>query len=232
VKKGKAIISHGCTQINTDKFSGKTIEKTPVHPHTSAAKLFFLLGICLGAVGCGTDRYEVQNPGYQASPEEAIRDAETYLNTRPNWKIDCSHFVLACYHSPAMDRFFGHYSYLNHNRTKDLRIYLEQNGTRRARAADIQPGDILIFNKTYDKNNDGHIDERDTDTHTGIVESFNDMRVTFIDASEGRKPPRLHRRQFSFYDSGPNPHVARDPATGRRIRLRETFYAAYGPPSR
>ena len=107
---------------------------------------------------------------------------------------------------------------------------MEQHGKRRAHAADIQPGDILIFNKTYDKNRDGHIDEKDTDTHCALVEWFQDMTVTYIDASESRKPPRLHRRQFSFYDRGPNEHVAVDPATGRRIRARETFYAAYEMP--
>ncbi|HEY5039543.1 MAG TPA: hypothetical protein VIJ93_10770, partial [bacterium] len=34
--------------------------------------------------------------GVQATPEEAIRNAEEYLNTRSDWKIDCSHFVLYC----------------------------------------------------------------------------------------------------------------------------------------
>jgi hypothetical protein len=188
--------------------------------------------------GCAPLRYGGRGGGPEAtlpkgptaSPEEAIHNAERYLREDPDWRIDCSHFVLACYHSATMDRFFGKYSYLNHNRTKDLRIYLEQHGKRRARAADIRPGDILIFNKTYDRTGDGHIDEKDTDTHCALVEGFQDMVVTYIDASESRKPPRIHLRQFGFYDSGPNPHVAKDPATGRRIRARETFYAAYEVP--
>jgi hypothetical protein len=165
-----------------------------------------------------------------ASPQEAIRNAEGYLQNKPNWVVDCSHFVLACYHSPEMDRFFGKYNYLNHNRTKDLRIYLEQHKTRRPKAANIHPGDILIFNKTYDKNHDGHIDEKDTDTHCAIVESFKDWVVTYIDASEERKPPRIHRRKFSFFGDKYNETVAHDPATGRRIRARETFSAAYAAP--
>lgn len=202
----------------------KVFNRVPVPP-------WFILVLLGFLSGCAPVGYEIiGNRSEQATPEEAIHNAEYFLKTRPNWEIDCSHFVLACYHSPEMDRFFGKYSYLNHNRTKDLRIYLEQKHTRRARAADIQPGDILIFNKTYDKNGDGHIDGKDTDTHTGIVESFKNMVVTYIDASEGRKPPRIHRRKFSFYDSGPNEHVAVDPATGRRIRARETFSAAFGPP--
>src|SRR5271170_2108821 len=149
----------------------------------------FLLGAGFLA-GCAPVGYGIRNSGVQATPAEAIRNAEYFLKHKPNWKIDCSHFVLACYHSPEMDRFFGKYSYLNHNLTKDLRIYLEQKKTRRARAADIQPGDILIFNKTYDKNRDGHIDDKDTDTHCALVESFHNMLVTYIDASEGRKSPR------------------------------------------
>jgi len=199
---------------------------------------FFLVSFSVGCgfltllAGCATTGgYQAEKKGPQASPAEAIHDAEHYLQDRPNWTIDCSHFVLACYHSPQMNRFFAKFGYLRHNLTKDLRIYLEHYGKRRARAADIQPGDILIFNKTYDKNHTGHIDDSDTDTHTGIVESFKDMVVTYIDASEGRKPPRLHRRKFSFYDSGPNETVATDPATGRKIHARETFSAAFAAPS-
>lgn len=196
----------------------------------SVSLRFILVLAGLWAVSCAPGRYTVLHRGPTASPEEAIRNAEEYLNTRSDWEIDCSHFVLACYHSAVMDKFFSKFGYLGHNLTKDLRIYLEQHGKRRARAADIQPGDILIFNKTYDKNRDGHIDDKDTDTHCGLVENFHDMSVIYIDASESRKPPRLHRRQFCFYDRGPNEHVAVDPATGRRIKARETFYAAYEMP--
>jgi hypothetical protein len=201
----------------------------------SFAKTTIHLSVLLGLVivlltGCAPMGYEIRNPGTQASPQEAIRNAEAYLETRHDWKIDCSHFVLACYHSPEMDRFFGQVSFLGHNLTKDLRIYLEKKKTRRAKAADIQPGDILIFNKTYDKNHDGHIDDKDTDTHCAIVESFKDWVVTYIDASEDRKPPRLHRRKFSFFGEKDNETVAHDPATGRRIRARETFSAAFAAP--
>ncbi len=191
------------------------------------------LGLLIGLVffsGCAPVGYEIKGNGTQATPEEAIRNAEYYLHTKPNWKIDCSHFVMACYHSPEMDRFFEKYSYLNNNLTKDLRIYLEKKKTRRPKAADIRPGDILIFNKTYDKNHDGHIDDRDTDTHCALVESFKNWLVTYIDASEDRKPPRIHRRKFSFYGDKDNETVAHDRATGRRIRARETFSAAFGAP--
>lgn len=196
----------------------------------SVSLWFILVLVSFWFAGCAPVGYEIGNPGVQATPEEAIHNAETFLKTRLNWKIDCSHFVLACYHSPEMDRFFAKYSYLNHNLTKDLRIYLEQKGKRRAHAVDIQPGDILIFNKTYDKNGDGHIDDKDTDTHCALVESFQDMLVTYIDASESRKPPRLHRRKFGFYGEKYNETVAHDPATGRKIHARETFSAAFGPP--
>ena len=190
--------------------------------------LLIAVGSLQGCVPYG--HYQGVSQGPQASPEEAIQDAEHFLQDNPNWKIDCSHFVLACYHSPEMDRFFAKFGYLRHNLTKDLRIYLEQKKTRRPRAADIQPGDILIFNMTYDKNHDGRIDEKDTDTHCGLVESFHDMVVTYVDASESRKPPRLHRRTFSFYGEGHNETVATDPATGRKIHARDTFYAAYAAP--
>ena len=62
------------------------------------------------------------------------------------------------------------------------------------------------------------------------MESFQDWVVTYIDASEGRNPPRIHRRRFSFYPKSraDNPTVAHDPATGAPIYAKDTFYAAYG----
>lgn len=217
--------------MNTDKYLFKKVFKIiRVYPCSSVAKLLCLLVVVVALSGCAPVGYEVRNADIQATPDEAIHNAEYYLNSRPDWRIDCSHFVLACYHSPQMNRFFSKYSYLHHNLTKDLRIYLEQRGIRRVHAVDIQSGDILIFNKTYDKNGDGRIDDKDSDTHCAIVESFKDMLVTYIDASEGRKPPRIHRREFSFYDSGPNETVATDKATGRKIHARETFSAAFSPP--
>jgi len=219
--------------MHTDKsFFKKSFKPICVHLCPSVVKRTCLFLLLLWIGGCApVGYYEVTHSDTQASPEEALHNAQAYLKTRPDWKIDCSHFVLACYHSPEMNRFFAKYGYLGHNLTKDIRIYLEQKHTRRAHAADIRPGDIIIFNKTYDKNHTGHIDNTDTDTHCGIVESYGNWVVTYIDASEGRKPPRIHRRKFSFYDSGPNEHVAVDPATGHRITARETFSAAFGPPA-
>jgi len=190
--------------------------------------LLLLSGIFGGCASLG--RYSpLVETGSQASPEEAIRNAENYLQNRPNWEIDCSHFVLACYHSPKMNAFLNRRKY-SHNLTYDLNYYLTQHKTRRPRATTIQPGDILIFNKTYDINRDGHINAKDVFTHTGIVESFKDWIITFIDASESRKPPHLRRRRFSFYRDKYNDVVATDRATGRKIHARETFYAAYAVP--
>jgi hypothetical protein len=180
--------------------------------------------------GCVPDfRQGLSREGPPASPEEAIQNARDYLRHNPGWNIDCSHFVLACYHSPEMNGFLNRRKY-HHNLVYDLNYYLTQKKTRRKRAADIQPGDILIFGKTYDINGDGRIDDKDVFTHAGLVESFHDMVVTYIDASTGRKPPRIHRRTFSFYGEGHNETVARDPATGAKIHARDTFYAAYAIP--
>ena len=166
-----------------------------------------------------------------ATSEEAIRNAKRYLNTNPNWNIDCSHFVLECYHSPELRDFLNRRKY-GHNLVYDLNYFLTQKKTRRAKAADIQPGDILIFSKTYDINRDGHIDDKDVFTHAGIVESFDNMLVVYIDASKGRKAPTLRRRSFSFYPKkrSENGRVAVDPATKKEILHKETFYAAYAMP--
>jgi len=188
--------------------------------------LFLMLVLCGWAVGCAPSRYLMSENTQTALPEEAVRNAKDYLVNNPDWKIDCSHFVLACYHSGKINRFLKHQKG-NHNLVRDLNIYLESQNTRRVHAADIRPGDILIFNKTYDINHDGHIDDKDLYTHIGIVEDYQNGMVTYIDASDDRKPPRIHLRRFSFVDDKFNETVARDPATGRKIHARETFHAAY-----
>jgi hypothetical protein len=167
----------------------------------------------------------------QAEAKEAIAQAQRYLRENPNWRIDCSNFVLSCYQSPKMSEFFKRQKG-GKNLTYYLNRYLTLAKTRRARAADIQPGDILIFNKTYDLTRDGRIDENDVFTHAAIVESFKDWKVTYLDASLGRSNPKLRRRSFSFYPKvrKDNERVAIDPATGREILHKETFYAAYAVP--
>jgi hypothetical protein len=116
------------------------------------------------------------------------------------------------------------------NLTRGLKDYLSAEGTRRGRAEDIRPGDILIFNFTYDLNRDGHINAEDALTHAGIAEKLENGLVVYLDASESRKPPRLRRRAFSLFGEGHNEVVATDPATGRKIRHRETFDSAFEPP--
>jgi hypothetical protein len=192
------------------------------------AFLFLLFIIGWISLSCAeTGHYILSEDDTQASPEEAVRNARDYLANRPDWKIDCSHFVLACYHSGKMNRYLKHQRG-NHNLVRDLNNYLDDLHTRKTHAADIRPGDILIFNKTYDINHDGHIDDKDLYTHAGIVENYQNFLVTYIDASDDRKPPRIHIRRFSFTDDKFNETVARDPATGRKIHARETFHAAYG----
>jgi hypothetical protein len=209
-------------------------------PRSGVTILFLLAVVMSGCVPVG--RYWVGEEGWRDSPEkpvesshvtleQAIKNAQRYLETNPNWKIDCSHFVLTCYQDAEMNDFLNRRKY-HHNLVYDLNYYLTQKKTRRKKAADIQPGDIIIFCKTYDINRDGHSDDKDVFTHAGIVESFKDWLVTYIDASEGRNPPRIKRRSFSFYpktraESG---RVAVDPATGREILHKETFYAAYAAP--
>jgi hypothetical protein len=189
--------------------------------------LFLLVALGEWGAGCGASgRYLMSMNTQTASPEEAVQNARGYLTNQPDWKIDCSHFVLACYHSGKMNRYLKHQKG-NHNLVHDLDNYLESLKGRRVHAADIRPGDILIFNKTYDINHDGHIDDNDLYTHTGIVEDYQNGLVAYIDSSEDRQPPRIHLRRFSFVDDHFNETVARDPATGRKIHALETFHAAY-----
>jgi hypothetical protein len=204
---------------------------------TNAFLAFSLAALVLG--GCvplraggtaGTPEAPAPGPA-QADAKEAIAQAQHYLRENPNWYIDCSNFVLSCYQSPEMKGFFKRQK-SGKNLTYYLNRYLTLAKTRRAKAADIQPGDILIFNMTYDLNRDGRIDAKDEFTHAGIVESFKDWKVTYLDSSLGRSNPKIRRRSFSFYPKGRqgNERVAVDPATGREILHKETFYAAYAVP--
>jgi hypothetical protein len=167
----------------------------------------------------------------QATAAEAIRRARDILKNDPNRRVDCSNFVLDCYRSAKMADFLKKQK-PGHNLTFYLDRYLTRAKTRRARAADIRPGDIVIFDRTYDLSGDGAIDDKDIRTHAGIVESFEDWTLTYIDASKSRSPPRIKRRSFSFYPQtrADNERVAVDPATGREILHKETFYAAYEVP--
>ena len=191
---------------------------------------FLFLLLVLGGWGAGcapAALYILSENTPTASPEEAVQNAKNYLVNQSDWKIDCSHFILACYHSGKINSFLNHLRN-KHNLVRNLDDYLASQNSRRIHAADIRPGDILIFNKTYDINHDGHIDDRDLYTHAGIVKDYQNGLVVYIDASQDRKPPRIHLRRFSFTDDHFNETVARDPASGRKIHARETFHAAYG----
>jgi cell wall-associated NlpC family hydrolase len=163
-----------------------------------------------------------------ASPQEALDNAERFIAERPDWSVDCSGFVRACYHSAEMTRYALHQP-PGRNMAQSLFRFCTDRWHRRKRFNEIQPGDILIFDKTYDANHDGHIDEKDRWTHAGLAVSFGDGLLVYLDASEGRKGPKIRRRSFSIKTGGKNETVATDKATGRRITHRETFNAAFGP---
>lgn len=162
------------------------------------------------------------------SPDRIVANARQYLSQRPNWNIDCSNFVRACVKSEAMDSYLA--SQGGRNLTLSIFGYLRRYGAERKEPGAIRPGDILIFHKTYDANRDGAIDGQDLYTHSGIAESFRDGILTYIDSSKGRQDPKVRRRSFSFKEGGKNEKVATDPRTGRAIRHRETYAAAFGLP--
>lgn len=188
-----------------------------------AATLLGLLGGC-----AAPGRYAMPDDRDTASPREALANAEHYLKTRPTWRVDCTGFVRACYHSAEMTDYARRQP-PGRNMAQSLFRFCTDHWKRRARFAMIQPGDIVIFDKTYDANRDGHIDDKDRWTHAGLVESFEDGVLTYLDASEGRKGAKIRRRSFSIKKDGKNETVAHDPTTGRAIHHRETFDAAFGP---
>lgn len=171
-------------------------------------------------------------PERPPSPTKArsiIGNAQAYLKARPHWYVDCSQFVRACVASPRLDGFLKRHP-SGGRLTLGIYRYLRANGVERQRLSEIQPGDILFFHKTYDADRDGSIDSNDAFTHVGIAESFRNGVLTYIDASKSRRYPILRRRSFSTREGGKNERVATDPRTGRAIRHRETYAAAFGFP--
>jgi len=186
----------------------------------SVLALVFLLSSCVGV----PVRQEKTPP--VADANRIIANARHYRKTRPDWKVDCSHFVMACAPSEKLEAFLRTQS--DPRLTRNIYRFLRKEGRERKSPSGIRPGDILFFHYTYDANGDGAIDASDVYTHSGIAESYVDGTLTYIDASKGRKPPRIRRRSFSFKEGGKNERVATDPKTGREIRHRDTYHAAFG----
>ncbi len=188
----------------------------------SVLAVSFLLSSCVGI----PLRQETSPP--VAGADQIVANARHYLNTRPDWDIDCSNFVRACVKSEAMDSYLAAQG--GKNLTLSIFGYLRRYGVERKDPSAIRPGDVLIFHYTYDANRDGSIDAQDVYTHSGIAESMKDGLLTYIDSSKGRKDPKIRRRSFSFREGGKNERVATDPKTGREIRHRETYAASFGHP--
>jgi len=200
----------------------------PTRPRRFPADLFLgALAAVFLLAGCAGNRYTRSDRGRAATGAEALTTAQDILKRHPSWDVDCTGFLMACYHSPEMARYVRHQPN-GRNLAQSIFRFCTDYGVRRARFVQIQPGDILIFDKTYDANHDGHIDDQDKWTHAGIAVSFEDGLLTYIDASRGRKGRNVQRRSFSIRPGGKNERVAIDPATGRRILHRETFNAAFG----
>jgi hypothetical protein len=195
---------------------------------TMRVNTLFALAFWWGLSGCAT---AAKGPSTEeprgVSSVAALANARTYLNERPDWNIDCSGFVRACYRSAEMTNYAKRQP-PGRNLSQTLFRYCTDHWKRRARFADIRPGDMLIFNMTYDANRDGRINEIDRWTHAGIAESFQDGLLIYLDASKGRKGPKLRRRSFSIKTGGKNETVATDPATGTKITHRETFDSSFG----
>ena len=104
--------------------------------------------------------------------------------------MNCPHFVLACYHSGKINGFLKRQRGKSQSGSGFECLFRKPARPQGSRGG-YQTGDILIFSKTYDINHDGHIDDKDLYTHTGIVEDYQNGLVTYIDASDDRKPPRI-----------------------------------------
>lgn len=182
--------------------------------------------LCL-LVGCGGSDRVLSAERQTARGSEALSAAVWLLENEPYRNIDCSAFVRACYHSAEMKAYLRRQP-SGRSMARGLFRFCTDRWIRRARFADIQPGDLVFFNKTYDANRDGAINGGDRWTHVGIAESFSEGKLVYLDASKGRKGPRIRRRSFSILPKGKNENVARDPATGARITHKDTFDSAFG----
>src|SRR5665213_3642115 len=100
---------------------------------TTLCSLFLLLVLCGWGIGCAPGHYLMSENAQTASPEEAVQNAKNYLINQSDWKIDCSHFVLTCYHSAQINHFLKHQRG-DHNLVRDLNAYLENQKGRRVHA--------------------------------------------------------------------------------------------------
>ena len=112
--------------------------------------------------------------------------AESLVGSTPSLTIngkhfnsDCSGFVLAAYQSAGLD-LLDNKRELDYETDDNLvQVIYKMSENKGWLHSDIPlPGDLIFFNNTYDKNNNGIVD--DPLTHIGLVHSMNTEGTVFF----------------------------------------------------
>lgn len=182
-------------------------------------------------VGCATRRVAPRNDPVRTVLEVAtsLLGAERIRVHGTPYRSDCSGFVGAAFTAagvPLLDPEGG-------GGSGTERIYRSVRRKLGRRAA-LEPGDLVFFHNTYDRNGNGLRDDRFT--HVGIVERVDrDGTVTFFHFGSGRV-----KRDVLNLD---RPDLARDPNSGKvlnsylrrgsgRVLSGQLFFRAARPLSR
>jgi len=92
-----------------------------------------------------------------------------------SFRKDCSGFVRACYFTQDVDLF--DVSVGGRSGTESIYLYLRENGSMYTRGK-LQPGDVVFFHNTYDRNRNGRRD--DLFSHVAIVETVDAMETATL----------------------------------------------------
>lgn len=120
--------------------------------------LLFLFG-CAGGPDTSPERQNAEN-----RPSDLIVAASR--SALGDTRFDCSSFVIATYQAAGID-LSPHLSRYEGNGV--ARIYAPADDLELLTGSDLQPGDVIFWDNTYDRNEDGLWN--DPLTHTGIVVS-------------------------------------------------------------
>lgn len=175
------------------------------------------LFVALALVGCGKKKPPATSGGVEPSREAAaaarldrVLTTAVQLEGRSQivvdgqaHRADCSGFVGACY--SAIDHTLGDPAMGGSSGTENIFLTLQSRGGILGPRMTPQPGDLVFFHDTYDRNRNGRRDDRLT--HIGLVDRVDaDGTVWFFHFASRRvkhEPLNLdHPSEHAHPDTG------------------------------
>jgi len=198
--------------------------------------------------GCQTARVahveEWDALSYSSQREQIVNDAQGFRYAREyvvgakRFPYDCSGFVGAILLKSGIDVFLGADELsIRGNGVKILYEFVHRYGELHTKGTP-QPGDLVFFSNTYDRNRDGK--SNDPLTHVGIVEKIDpDQTVTFIHNVHRGVRRYVMNLEFPYRSQDPDGNVInsylrrRKKSDGRNTPyLAGSLFVAFGSLSR